>query len=174
MRESIFQKEWLSSWLHHVPFAHVWKIPDAPRSAESRFIPPKPYDCYALVAGRFVAMELKWQKTVSSFPFSSVSDWQLQNLRQVVDNGGSAFIILNIRAAQIPEKTAKRCGLEGRRLNIALPISVQFYDDMDRAHQRASIPFEDLYYNSRIEKIEWDSKTGAWDIPAFLMQAREG
>jgi len=166
MRESVFQGEWIRSLLHFYPDAHTWKIPDMPRSAESRFVPSKPYDCYLFRNGKFIAMELKWQKTLTAFPFGAVSEWQVKNLQQVQDNRGFPFVILNVRCGSIPDKTMKTYGLTSARLNTALAIPISLFTAMDSTLDRASIPFDDLYFNSEIQHVEWSG--GLWDVRDFV------
>ena len=107
--EKTFQNDFLIS-CQQANF-YVKKIPDAVRSPQSRFIPQKPFDLFALNNGKFYALELKYLKVkklktkYSSFPLSKIRDVQLDNLRQIEQHGGKGFIVIctDISAVDTPE-----------------------------------------------------------------------
>lgn len=166
MRESIFQSEWIESWHHHFPGGHVVKIPDMPKSSESRFIPRKPYDCYAIVHGKFFAMELKLMTKIQAFPFNKVPENQVNYLKEVKDNGGNAFLVINYRADKITEKTQARYGLSSSRHNVVYMMDIVTFMELDRSISAKSIPFIDLANLSIVvayNKLEKE-KDKHWDL----------
>ncbi len=147
MKESVFQNEWKIAFNFLYPHGHFVKIPDQPRFGGERthFAAPRPYDCYCIKDGKFIAFELKQQRSLSAFPFASVRDNQVDALQEVDRSGGRAYIVINYRTHKVPENRQKKYGLKSR-FNYAFAISIidflkiktEVYDD------RCSIPFEDF------------------------------
>ena len=161
MRESIFQNEWIASWRHFYPSCHIYKIPDAIKSSESRFLAKKPYDIDALFDGRAYKMELKLQTKVGAFSFDSVTEWQIKNLKEAKDNGAVAVIAVNYRTQKVSGQAKKKFGLDGT-LNVVYVLDVDFFNSLDRNIYRKSIPFEDLHFNSEVLQV--GRVDGFWDI----------
>lgn len=56
-----------------------------------------PYDFFALHDSRYYALELKSNRSLSSFPFTRVEEHQEQGLLEAAQQGGEAFILINFR-----------------------------------------------------------------------------
>jgi len=165
MRESIFQGEWMKSWRHHYPKSHVWKIPDMPRSAEARFIPSKPYDCFALLQSAFCAMELKLVTGIKSFPFDRITDWQMKNLLEVHENGGVPMIVINYRAQAIPERVQKKFLIEKSYLNTVLVFHPVTFNELDTQLEKKSATFGELVNYCDVQIF----KEGKfWNVPKIF------
>jgi len=163
MRESYFHSEWQESWRWHYPDCHIYKIPDMPKSAAARFLPLKPYDFYAILDGKFYAMELKLKTKLGGFPFKDVSEWQLNNLQEAKANGGKAYIIINYRIKPTP-KQRQRYEIKVAHLNTVFIIDVDDFRLAEKMPSSQSISFEELRNVYRIYK-----KQGFWDIPSLLL-----
>lgn len=163
MRESIFQGEWRDSWRYHFPKCHFHKEADAPKSDKTRFLPPKQYDCRALLEGTYYAMELKLKTKIQAFPFKEVTEWQIDNLKEARDAGGNAFVVINYRVSRIPERTRKKHGLNSD-VNLAFCIDVDRFIYLDKSINAKSIPFLDLVNNSIVVERDGDF----WDIPKMI------
>lgn len=164
MREAIFQREWMDSWRHHFPGGHIVKIPDMPRSSESRFIPRKPYDCYALFSGKFFAMELKLMTKIQAFPFNKVSESQISHLNEVTKCGGRGYIVINYRVSKIPEKTQAKYNLRSSKLNEVYALRINDFINLDIIIYSKSIPYVELVKSS---KIITHDKLKFWDIESL-------
>lgn len=169
MRESIFHGEWRDSWRFHHPGCHIIKVPDMPRSAEARFNPVKPYDFYAMHAGRFYAMELKMRTNTGGFPFKDVSESQLNNLQEARENGARSLIVINYRIQKISEKQVKvHPYLEPGRLNIVFVVEIDLFRDLDRQTYSKSIPLATLFEPFAAHGVIKNKKDGEfWDIPTL-------
>lgn len=182
MKESIFVTEIVSSLKEQI-HPHLVKIPDMPkfklRSIFSgkelgimpewiknkmnklfyRFSPPRPYDLYFVFAGKFYAIECKIHKKKQAIPFSIVSDYQVEQLKDVVNNGsGYAYVLINIRIE--------------RKLNKAYAIPVLMWakwkEDYNTYLRRKSIPIDSLKNYRKVIELEW-LKRGKWNIKPLLM-----
>ena len=163
MREKHFQDEWRDSWRAAFKDSHYIKIPDV-GGTDARFIPKKPYDCYAVLDGRFIAMELKLKTKIGGFPFNAVSDWQFDNLCEVKWSGGLAYVVVNYRASAIPVKTMKNNGLKENHLNEVYVIEIGTFEKLDKTTNAKSLPLPRLQAASI--RVEWRPGTpdGYWDL----------
>ena len=166
MRESIFQGEWIKSWRHHYPRCHIVKVPDMPKTAGARFLPPRPYDIYVVWNGRFYAMELKLKTDLGGFPFKEATEWQINNLKEAKENGAESLIIINYRVQKISDKQRiKNDFLPKGRLSIVFIFTIDEFIDMDKNFYSKSIPVK-MLFEPRVRTIQ--KIVDYWDIPAFL------
>jgi penicillin-binding protein-related factor A (putative recombinase) len=135
-----------------------------PRSAEARFIPPKPYDCFALYGGLYHAMELKLMTKIQSFAFDRVTDWQLKNLLEVHFAEGFGSVVINYRVSSIPERHQKKFSL-GKRINTVFCFGINSFIAMDEAITNKSATYGQLveYCDEQLFKQD-----GFWDIPKLV------
>lgn len=143
MRETVFQKEWRDAFNFHYPKGHFIKVPDMPRVGSSRFIPRKPYDCYVFLDESFMAFELKWMKSLTGFAFNNVTNYQVESLMEVYQNGGGAYIVINYRKYDVSERHQKQFEVE-KRVNLVAIMDVAHFIDLDKGGDSASIPFEQV------------------------------
>ena len=167
MRESYFQGEWIKSWRHHYPKCHIVKIPDMPKTAGSRFLPPKPYDFYAVLNGKTYAMELKLKTRLGGFSFSDVTEWQVNNLLEARASGALAYVVINYRVSGITPRQQKGNGIEAKRINKVFLIGIESFVTLDKQSASKSVPFQSLWVHASIfHPIE---KNGDfWDIPKMV------
>ena len=164
MREAIFQGEWRDSWRKVFEDSHYIKIPDV-GGTDARFIPKKPYDCYAVLDGQFIAMELKLMVKLQGFPFNKVTQWQLDNLLEVKYSGATAYVVINYRVKGISDQTMKNNGLKEDKLNEVYMIGIGTFERLDRATDAKSLPFQRLRAASTIIKQGEVSREGIlWDL----------
>jgi hypothetical protein len=99
MKEATFTTEVIRSIRHNQAWAY--KIPDAPITKEilkiTRFTNAKPADIVCCHSGLFVAIETKQFKKWKALSKNDFRPEQLKGLQEIVDNGGRAFVFLNIR-----------------------------------------------------------------------------
>ena len=132
---------------HYYPNAHYYKIPDPIRCEAHR-----PYDAQFFMDGKYWAFEYKMMKKVEAFPFDKIEDHQVFNLRQVRDNGGHAYFIINYRA-NVTEKQRKLYGIEEKKINMAFVVDiVDTLAAMKRGER--SFPVKWLLENTMILKRE--------------------
>jgi penicillin-binding protein-related factor A (putative recombinase) len=167
MRETVFQKEWRASFNFHCPGAHFIKVPDMPRVGDSRFIPRKPYDCYMLVDGRFLAFELKWMKSLTGFAFNNVTTYQIESLMEVYRNSGGAYIAINYRKYDVSEKHQKQFGVD-KRVNFVAIMNVRHFIALDEAGDSASISFQQVFADNDIVIIPKKRGEEYWDFKKVL------
>lgn len=165
MRESIFQSEWRDSWRHHFPKCHYVKIPDMIRTAGARFLPPKPYDCYAILNGKTYVMELKLHTKLTGFPLESVTELQIKNLLEARKQGAISWVVINYRIQKLTDKQKKKHGLVRSRLDVVFIIEIERFMHLDRQISDKSIPFREFVKNIRpvIEK-----KDEIWDLSILI------
>jgi hypothetical protein len=94
----------------------AYKIPDSPASkfggvSGSRFTPAKPFDCFALHAGVYHALELKQVRKGLSLPLSELRDHQEEALLAVEACGGAGWVVCNFRVRLSKTQQRKR-GIE--------------------------------------------------------------
>ena len=166
MRESIFHGEWIRSWRHHYPGCHIVKVPDMPKTAGARFLPPKPYDIYAMWNGRFYAMELKLRTDLGGFPFKEATEWQINNLKEAKENGACAHFVMNYRVSAISERQRKKIGFDKKRLNRVFFIDVEDLAEVDSSLDSKSVPFKFMLESPLFKYIEKEGDF--WNVPAFL------
>lgn len=168
MNEKVFQKEWRASFGFYFPDAHFVKVPDMPRVGDSRFVPRKPYDCYVFYEKVFVAFELKWMKSLTGFPFNSVTQYQVESLMEVYQNRGGAYVVINYRNYNVPGKQQKEFGV-GKRVNLVALIDVEHFIKLNEQGDRASIPFQQIIDDENI--FVYHRKWGEehWNLPGIFM-----
>jgi len=148
MKESDFHKEWRESWLYYYPDCHIVKVPDSIRSAESRFIPPKPYDFYLFYKSQYIAMELKLKNINRAISFNEVTEWQEENLKLVELNGGIGLIVINFRGEiEEPKKKSStpKIGFSPGRHNIVMCIPAWTWRNICKMTDKKSIRCSELY-----------------------------
>jgi len=160
-----FQSEWIESWRSYYPGCHVVKIPDAIKSAASRFIPPKPYDIYVMVDHAFLAMELKLKTRLGGFSFKEVTEWQVNNLLEAKNNGAISYVVINYRAS-VTERQQKKYGLQGKRFNAVFVIEIDNFNYFDKNLPSKSIPFEWFLDNENCIRLDWID--GHWNVPMLV------
>ena len=76
---------------------HFYKIPDAPSA--SRFLVPRPFDCYIGVNGRLGGMEAKYADSGASRSISwkDIRDNQHEGLTKMIRDKGLAYIFYQIK-----------------------------------------------------------------------------
>lgn len=97
MNEAKFNSELVSSL--KAAGAWAYKIPDAPVSQTygMQFTPKKPCDIVGCFGRTFFAIEGKQIKEFKAFGPNALRPSQKENLNQIVNTGGRAFVFLNIR-----------------------------------------------------------------------------
>jgi len=166
MRESHFHQEWIDSWRYHFPECHIAKIPDTIKSAAARFMPLKPYDIYAVLCGKFYAMELKLMTKLQGFSFGMVTEWQVNNLIEVAHNGATSYVVINYRAP-ISERQQKKFEIQHKKFNSTFVITAENFDYLDKTTPSKSISFETFLgqgkFNGFIQQLDWID--GHWNVP---------
>lgn len=128
----------------------VWsyKIPDAIRGPNTRFIPEKPFDVIASYKGIPIAIETKFMKSWRPFGKEDFQKSQLKELTNFQKKGqGRSFVLLNIRTPKkenvciIFEWWAFESDLKSRML------SVQELKDVAKVH---SIKGKNGLYNFQV------------------------
>jgi len=107
------------------------------------------YDFYAIWNGIPVAIECKATRTESSFPFNRVEKHQLDALQEMVNSGGRAYILINIR--------------RGRK-QTAYYLSVEEFTRLRNHYSkqgRKSIPLGDMVKLPTLERCQNPTR---WDI----------
>jgi len=165
MRESYFHGEWIKSWRHYYPDCHIEKIPDMPKSAQSRFIPHKPYDIFAVFGGKFYAMELKLRTQLRAFSVAEVKESQLNKLAEAKRNGAYSYIVFNYRINKITERQKKKYGLPEGRFDLVFFIDVDDFIKADKETWGKSIPFESFLKSICFKKM--DKENDSWRIPVL-------
>ena len=175
MRESYFQGEWIKSWRHHYPKCHIVKIPDMPKTAGSRFLPPKPYDFYAILDGKTYAMELKLKTKLGGFAFDDVTEWQVNNLLEAQVNGALAYIVINYRVSGITPRQQKGNGLVVKRINRVFIIDIRDFVALDKSLNSRSIPFKTLLGHMGHENgfYQIEKNGDHWDVPKMGENSHE-
>lgn len=149
MRESDFAAEIMHSFKQQFKNCHYNNIPDSIYNPAGRFNPTKKYDAYCFYKKKFIALEYKLHKTQQAFDFNHVTVLQLNDLQEVIDNGGTAYVVLGIRYKNIRK---------------AFFISVSEYiftKNYCISQNRKSIP---LILFDKYLQAEWIGK-GIWKIP---------
>jgi len=167
MRETVFQKEWRTSFMYWYPKVHFVKVPDMPRVGDSRFVPRKPYDCYAVVDGRFMAFELKWMKSLTGFAFDNVTTYQIDSLMEVYQNGGGAYIVINYRKYDVSEKHQKQFEVM-KRVNFVAIMDVMHFVALDESGDSASIPFQQILDDENILIVPKKRGEEYWNFERIL------
>jgi len=170
MRESIFQSEWKNSWYHHFPTCHYVKIPDMPHTAGARFLPPKPYDCYAILNGEIYVMELKLKTKPTGFPFGDITELQINNLLEASKQGANAWVVINYRIQKLTDKQKKKHGLSDNRFDFVFIVGIENFMLLDRQISDKSIPFR---YFVEVIKPKIKKEGEFWDIPSCLNWIKE-
>lgn len=151
MRESVFQSEITKSVAELLPDWFYFKIPDAPIfGSEATFKRKpmyKPFDCFLTSQGRFLAIECKMIKGLTSWPFSDLLENQEQGLNKVVESGGSAGILLNVRNNALPANQQKKYGIKAINKAIWMPINVWTLFREKIFSDRKSIPIGEILIN---------------------------
>ena len=171
MRETQFHREWLLSWRRFFPSCHIQKIPDTPFNPDTRFVPRKPYDFYAMLDGQFYAMELKLKTKLVPVPFEAITQGQLWNLKEAKENGALAYIVINYRESGIPEKRQKKLNLTSSRLYAVYVFDVDQFMWLDKntTKKSASFPLIREYYDFCLSEAGKDEKRNIlWDIPKLV------
>jgi penicillin-binding protein-related factor A (putative recombinase) len=168
MRETVFQKEWRLSFHYYFPTAHFVKVPDMPRVGDSRFVPRKPYDCYAFFEKVFAAFELKWMKSLTGFPFNAVTQYQVESLMEVYQNRGGAYIVINYRNYDVPEKQQREFEVP-KRVNLVALIDVEHFVKLDEQGDRASIPFKQILDDEDIYIFHKKRGEKHWNLPGIFL-----
>jgi hypothetical protein len=167
MRERYFQDEWIRSWRHYLPDSHIIKIPDSLRGADARFSAVKPYDFYAVVAGRVYAMELKLMTRLGGLPFNSVTEGQMLNLEEAVRAGGTGWIVVNYRVGSISPKQQKNADLPSGTtlINRVYIFDAWLFRDLDKGITDKSLPHKEIVKLVSAGAIITVDRAGEfWDI----------
>lgn len=82
---------------HYGSKVHWFKIPDG---GFGRFLIPKPYDTVVCLKGQMIALEFKYKKGLSAIGMYDLRPSQIDGLQSVVDSGGLALIIFEIKVAR--------------------------------------------------------------------------
>lgn len=102
MKEAFFSTETIRSIRHFGGWGY--KIPDAPITKEilkiTRFTNAKPCDIVACFGPTFVAIETKQFKKWKALSKNDFRPEQIKGLTDIVDQGGRAFVFLNIRISE--------------------------------------------------------------------------
>lgn len=167
MRETVFQKEWRTSFYYYYPRAHFIKVPDMPRVGDSRFIPRKPYDCYSFIDGHFMAFELKWMKSLTGFAFNNVTTYQIESLMEVHRNGGGGYIVINYRKYDVSERHQKQFGVP-KRVNLVAIMDVAHFIDLDEAGDSASISFQQIIDDENISIVPKKRGEEHWNFQRII------
>ena len=173
MRETHFQQEWHKSWVRHHPSAHMIKIPDMPRTSDTRFNPVKPYDFYCFDGGVFFAMELKLQTHFGVFPFRAVTEGQLRNLLSVETNSGISLVVINYRIAKASKKAKKDWGIDDG-FNVSYVMKGSTFDGFDRNMNSKNIPVDVLFHDPGILCLKWLPANEVWDMEPLFSAVRKG
>jgi hypothetical protein len=120
---------------------HTFKIPDVPHklAQQARFNPIKPYDCFALHAGVYHALELKQVRKGLSLPLSKLADHQEDALLAVEAQGGAGWLVCNFRVRLSAAQQRKR-GVEKLDLAFAARIGQVVSARIDEA--RTGLPLD--------------------------------
>jgi hypothetical protein len=120
---------------------HTFKIPDVPHklAQQARFNPIKPYDCFALHAGVYHALELKQVRKGLSLPLSKLADHQEDALLAVEAQGGAGWLVCNFRVRLSAAQQRKR-GVEKLDLAYASRIGQVVSARIDEA--RTGLPLD--------------------------------
>jgi hypothetical protein len=120
---------------------HTFKIPDVPHklAQQARFNPIKPYDCFALHAGVYHALELKQVRKGLSLPLSELRDHQEDALLAVEAQGGAGWLVCNFRVRLSAAQQRKR-GVEKLDLAFAARIGQVVSARIDEA--RTGLPLD--------------------------------
>ena len=147
--ETLFQSALRDSLCYYYPGAFYLKIPDAVRSAQTRFIPCKPFD---IVFGHrrtgFVAIETKSHIVTDAWPLDKVEPHQVDGLRGFIHAGGIGFILLQIKL-----------GKGKKKIEYAVGFKPSTFDRMAEEYKvnigRKSVPISDLskWADMRIDKV---------------------
>ena len=172
MRESYFQGEWIDSWRHHFSGCHIQKLPDAVKSAKSRFIPAKPYDIYALFQGRFYAMELKLKTKLGGFSFEGVTEWQINNLLEAKENGALSYVVINYRVNKISPRQQKTNGITDKRINKAFLIDITSFMTLDKTSSSKSIPFRSFIECKNLF-LQVEKVGDFWDVSKIMKEVND-
>lgn len=82
--------ERIGAWVHKIQ-----DQPIPPVNTGFRRIPlPRPFDFAVCFRGRFVAVELKFQRGYKAFGRRHLTDSQVEHLQKIHDEGGSAWVAL--------------------------------------------------------------------------------
>ncbi len=96
MKEAVFNTE-ISKSLVELGYPFVYKIPDMPRFADSRFQGNKPCDILVQSKeGKMIAIESKQIKKWQTFGMRFLRDHQIETL-EAVSKSGHGFVFLNVR-----------------------------------------------------------------------------
>lgn len=130
--EKNFQTEWTRSIKKFFPRGHYYKIPDpsAKTRKDGRKVvraSKRPYDNYILVNGKFYAFELKIVNKCESFRFSIFADHQIKNLKEVYNNGGNGFMVVNYRF--VPTRAqANKYSLPVQNYNFCFLMDIKYLE----------------------------------------------
>lgn len=149
---------------------HTFKIPDVPHklAQQARFNPSKPYDCFALHAGVYHALELKQVSSGLSLSLSQIQEHQEDALLAVEAQGGVGWLVVNFRV-RLSEAQKRKRGVEKVDQAFAARISQVVSARVDDA--RTGLPL-DWWQENAIELLRQKSPAGAlsWD-PTPLAEA---
>jgi len=158
MIEADFQGEITSSIKYYYPFAHYYKIPD-PRVYDNKNR-KRPYDCYGIIKGKFFAFELKQMKMPHAFPLREIEPHQIKALKEVRDNKGMAYFLINYRF-NLSRIQMTRYRFRRRHMNIAVYFNVNEIISIKKSGVK-SISFPDIFMNPH--RIEWIPNKKKWEI----------
>lgn len=89
--------------------AFWFKIPDMPHTGPTKFDVKKPFDAIARFNGRTHAIEAKFQKTYEAFGLRHLRPNQIKGLNDWQQQGGDAWVFLNIRRPTNHVTGERRC-----------------------------------------------------------------
>ena len=171
MRETQFHREWIASWRYFFPSCHIIKIADTPYNPDTRFVPRKPYDLYAMLDGKFYAMELKLRTKLDSLQFEAITQGQIWNLKEAKENGALAYVVINYRESGMSEKKQKSRGLKSDRYFAVFVYDVDQFIWLDKNTTNKSVPFKAMRDHADFILLEAgkDEKQGIlWNIPKLV------
>jgi penicillin-binding protein-related factor A (putative recombinase) len=132
----------------------VWyqKIPDAPRGSTHRFMSVRWYDCYVLVHGLMVVLELKMTHG-PSIAFDALRGEQEVALQKVAAAGAPAYVVVCFRFARKGEPVIEA---------YAIPIAVWMAEQQTSV--RASLAYD--WVREHAVALPW--RKGHWDLRPLL------
>lgn len=158
--ETRFKSELKESVETIYPDGFYCKIPDMPRTSQSRFIPEKPFDVILAFNRKVVGIELKAHTKHTAWPFDTVRENQIEGLLRFERNGGDnafACVLVNVRY-----------GRGKARVNFARVFTIYEYLSLRDNSERKSLPINEMQKGLCLHRQKVRGRT-VWPINQMLL-----
>lgn len=155
---------------------HAYKIPDMPHALarQANFVQKKPYDCYAVMAGGFHAMELKQVNKGLTFTLSNIRDHQEDHLLHVNRCGGFGWLVVNFRV-RLTSGQKKKMNSQSDVLDRMFVANIRDVVDARIKGAMTGLPIDWFLSNGvELPKVITNDGLAAWDPRPAIPDSGKG